>query len=118
MKIYHIGVFTVRDSEIQSTKEEILTDLLYRMSKYDTEGFMTYNDNNLTLEQKLTKITLLRYQFGGLAEFLGNTLKIDVRTEDGTPFTQPFFTHFHYWCQMLEIELSQKKRKEKVNGNE
>ena len=118
MKIYHIGVFTIRDSEIQSTKEEILTDLLYRISKYDTEGFMTYNDTNLTLEQKLETITLLRYQCAGLAEFLGNTLKIDVRTEDGTPFTQPFFTHFHYWCQMLEIELSQKKRKERVNGNE
>ena len=42
---------------------------------------MTYNDNNLTLEQKLTKITLLRYQ-------------------------------------LLEIEISQKQHKEKVNGNE
>lgn len=118
MKKYYIGTFTVRDSEVQSTKEEILTDLLYRMSKYDTEGFITYNDTNLTLEQKLTKITLLRYQFDGLANFLTETMKIDVRTEDGTPYTQLFCTHFHYWCQMLEIELSQKKRKEKVNSNE
>lgn len=105
MKKYQLGALTVKDNGLQDTKEEIVIELIDRMQKYVAEGKAAFENGELTKEQRLNQIEHLCGRFCGLSEFLQVTMGIEVRREDGFPYTGYMFNYFHFWEQSLRIEI-------------
>ena len=115
MKKYALGTLTIKDQEIQDTKEEIIVDLINQMQKYVAESKKIYDDSRMSLEDKLSAIESRCGRFCGLADFLNNTMRVDARTDDNTLYTQQMFNSFHYWKQMLSIEISKASKEGNQN---
>lgn len=112
MKKYNLGSLSVKDKELQDSKEEIVIELLNRMEKYVNEGRETYENAGLTTKEKLKNIKRICNYFCGLSNFLNITMEVEVRCDDGFLYTQEMFNRFFYWQKTLEIELQRELPKE------
>lgn len=118
MKKYQLGTLTVKDRELQGTKEEIVIELIDRMQKYVAEGKAAYENGEYTEKQKLNIITNLAGRFCGLSEFLSLTMKIDIAGPDGVLLTNKLYGWFFYWEQQLRIEISRQEGATTGRGKE
>lgn len=110
MKKYNLGALSVKDQEIQDTKEEIIVDMIDRMQKYVADGKRVFSDSKLSKEEKLKALNFYCGRFSGLSEFLNITMGVDARSESGMLYTQEMYNHFHYWIQVTEIEISRERK--------
>lgn len=110
MKKYNLGALSVKDQEIQDTKEEIIVDLIDRMQKYVADGKRVFSDSKLSKEEKLKALNFYCERFCGLSEFLNVTMRVEVRSESGGMYTQEMYNYFHYWIQVTEIEISGERK--------
>lgn len=105
MKKYQLGILTVKDQELQDTREELVIEFVDQMQKYTVEAQKAFEDAGLSDAEKLERIESISNRLCGLIEFLENQLGIEVRSENGMLYPQELYYRIHYWKQLLELAL-------------
>lgn len=105
MKKYQIGTLTVKDLDLQDTREELVIEFIDRMQKYIVEGQAAFEDAGLSDAEKLERINSVYNRLCGLIEFLEIQLGVEVRSENGMLYPQELSYRLKYWLQLLELGL-------------
>lgn len=90
MKKYEVGMLDVKDPEIYETKEEIIVEMLDRLQKYVDDAKAVGLMEGVPFGERYGAVKHIGIQFSGLADFLTETLKIEITDYAGKPVMQTF----------------------------